>query len=71
MPKRKPVSRAVRYYRNYTTEQLVEMSKQICDNPRHQRSVGIWKYSSYAMKRMDDIARAISWQMADRGKVEA
>ena len=65
------MSRAISLYRRYTMAELTAMQKAICDdpanaNPGHTGGGSIYLYTAKARKKLDDIAWAISYHMADR-----
>ena len=58
-------------YRKYSIGQLVQMQQKIRDDPksRNPNKDSIWIYNKPAHKKLDDIAWAITYHLADKRHV--
>ena len=64
------MSAAYNLYKRYTMAELIKMARTVCDDPKNQNPLhatgkSIWLYKKSALLKLDAIAMAITWHVAD------
>ena len=58
--------KAAKLYRKHTMTELLAMQEEIVNDPSNKAAGGIFKYTSAAMKKLDELAWAITYHLREK-----